>query len=107
MIQESKIVEAFSTSIRASCEVGLYYINGALLILNLAPLYYCKIRSDEKDTAEKEFSEMRTQANVDDKNLFLKFRKLQRNVFTDFDVQKQLTEFPWLRKVSIYFFNLQ
>ena len=39
MIQEDKVVVAFSAFIRMALEVGIYYINRALLILNLAPLY--------------------------------------------------------------------
>ena len=39
MIQESKGVAALLTSIRTSWKVEIYYIIGALLILNLAPLY--------------------------------------------------------------------
>ena len=39
MIQKSKVVAALSTSIRTSWKVGIYYINRALFILNLAPLY--------------------------------------------------------------------
>ena len=40
MIEEGKVVAALSTSIRRSWKVGIYYINGSLLILNLAPLYH-------------------------------------------------------------------
>ena len=39
MIQDGKVVAVLSTSIKTSWKVGIYYINGALLILNLAPLY--------------------------------------------------------------------
>ena len=36
MIQDDQIMAALSTSIRKSWKVWIYYINGALLILNLA-----------------------------------------------------------------------
>ena len=39
MIQEGKVVAALSTSIRTSWNVGIHYINRALMILNLAQLY--------------------------------------------------------------------
>ena len=38
MIWEDKFVATLSTSIRAFWKVGIYFINRALLILNLAPL---------------------------------------------------------------------
>ena len=39
MIQEGKVVAAPSTSIRISWKAGIYFINGTLIIFNLAPLY--------------------------------------------------------------------
>ena len=38
MNQEGKVVAALSKSIRTSKKGGIYYIDRALLILNLAPL---------------------------------------------------------------------
>ena len=46
MFQEGKVMAALSIYIKISWKVGIYYINGALLILNLAPLYEQSIQKD-------------------------------------------------------------
>ena len=61
--------------------------------------YFCKMSIDEKAEAEKNLRDMLTKGVVNDKDFFLKFRKFQRNVFLDMDVQTQMEDFPFLKKV--------
>ena len=58
MIQVSKVVAALSTSIRTSWKVAIHNINGALLILNLAPLYNKAVaKSEGNETARQVLAE--------------------------------------------------